>query len=162
MAFRLTRKPRVRGSLRDIAKIFDAAGPWQADKTLRGEAISRLVVDEHRFALATEDDPLAVARAVTRVYTERDAGRLSRDDSDREIRQLRDSYRAQVGSEIQGRLEQISQLEYELEYLVAKLRLHFVSWREIAELLGVSPQLAHYRYRHVTSESREKTSQSSA
>lgn len=144
-------------SLLGMAKIFDAPGPWQPDKTARGEAISRLVVDEHRFALATENDPLKVARAVRRVYEERDAGRLSRDDADRQIRQLRDAYRQHVAGEIQTRLERISQLEYELEYLVAKLRLHFVSWREIAELLGISPQLAHYRYRHVTSESRKRT-----
>jgi hypothetical protein len=120
----------------------------------RGEAISRLVVDEHRFALATEEDPLAVARVLTRIYEERDAGRLSQDDAGRDIRQLRDAYRRHAGDEIQTRLVRISQLELELEYLVAKLRLHFVSWREIAELLGISPQLAHYRYRHVTSESR--------
>jgi hypothetical protein len=154
----VTRKPRIRASLRDIAKIFDAFGPWQPDKTARGHAISRLVVDEHRFALATEDDPLAVARAVGRVYEDRDAGRLSRDDASRDIRQLRDAYRQHVAGEIQTRLERTSQLEYELEYLVAKLRLHFVSWREIAELLGISPQLAHYRYRHVTSESRKTRS----
>lgn len=43
----------------------------------------------------------------------------------------------------------------EPEYLVAKLRLHYVSWREIAELLGISPQLAHYRFRHVTREGRK-------
>jgi AraC-like DNA-binding protein len=91
---------------------------------------------------------------VTRVYVERDARRLSRDDADRDIRQLRDAYRRQVGEEIQARLEEIRQTEYELEYLVAKLRLHFLSWREIAEFLGVSPQLAHYRFRHVTRESR--------
>lgn len=95
---------------------------------------------------------------MTRVYEERDTGRLSRADADRDIRQLRDAYRQHVRGEIQTRLTQISQLEYEVEYLVAKLRLHFVSWREIAELLGISPQLAHYRYRHVTSESRKKRS----
>lgn len=142
-----------------MAKIFDAPGPWQSDKTARGEAISRLVIDEHRFALATDDDPLRVARAVTRVYEERDTGRLSRDDADHDIRQLRGAYRQHVRNEIQTRLAQISQLEYELEYLVAKLRLHFVPWREIAEVLSISPQLAHYRYRHVTSESRRKSPQ---
>ena len=146
-------------SLGGIAKIFDAPGPWQADKAARGQAISRLVVDEHRFALATDDDPLEVARTRTRIDDEGDAGRLSRDDAERQIRELRDAYRSHVGDEIQDRLVEISQLEYELEYLVAKLRLHFVSWREIAELLGISPQLAHYRYRHVTSESRKKTPQ---
>lgn len=140
-----------------MPKIFDAAGPWQSDKTARGEAISRLVIDEHRFALATDDDPLRVAQAVTRVYEARDSGRLSRDEADRDIRQLRDTYRRHVRDEIETRLARICQLEYELEYLVAKLRLHFVSWREIAELLGISPQLAHYRYRHVTSESRKDT-----
>jgi len=145
-----------------MAKIFDAPGPWQPDKTARGEAIARLVVDEHRFSLATEDDPLRVARAVTRVYEDRDTGRLSRNDADRDIRQLRDAYRRHVGGEIQTRLGRIRQMEYELEYLVAKLRLHFISWREIAELLGISPQLAHYRYRHVTSESRNKTPQQGA
>jgi hypothetical protein len=148
----------VRDSLGDIAKIFDAPGPWQPDKTARGEAISKLVVDEHRFALATEDDPLRVARAVTRVYEERDVGRLPRDEANRDIRQLRDAYRRHVGDEIQDRLLRISELEYELEYLIAKLRLHFVSWREIGELLGISPQLAHYRYRHVTRESRTNAS----
>lgn len=137
-----------------MAKIFDAPGPWQPDKTARGEAISRLVVEEHRFALATDDEPLRVARAVTRVYEERDAGRLSSEDADLEIRRIRDAYRQHVREEIGVRLTDIRQLEYELEYLVAKLRLHFFSWREIAEVLGVSPQLAHYRYRHVTSESR--------
>jgi len=139
-----------------MAKIFDAAGPWQPDKTARGQAISQLVVDEHRFALATDDDPVGVQRAITRVYEERDTGRLSRDDADRDIRQLREAYRRHIGGEIQTRLGQISQLEYELEYLLAKLRLHFVSWREIADVLSISPQLAHYRYRHVTSESRRK------
>lgn len=136
--------------------MFDGAGPWRPDKTARGHAISRLVVEEHRFALATEDDPLEVARAVTRVYEDREAGRLSRDEADRDIRQLRDAYRRHVRDEIQVRLARIHQLEYELEYLVAKLRLHFASWREIAEVLGISSQLAHYRYRHVTSESRRK------
>jgi hypothetical protein len=155
----VTTKPRIRATVRDITKIFDAAGPWQPNKAARGEAISRLVVDEHRFALATDENPQAVARVLTRIYDERDAGRLSRDDADRGIRQLRDAYRQHVGDEIRTRLVAVSQLEYELEYLVAKLRLHFVSWREIAELLGISPQLAHYRYRHVTSESRKGASQ---
>jgi len=154
---RETRKTRLCASLREIAKIFDAAGPWRPDKGARGEGISRLVINEPSFALAIDDDPLGVARAVTRVYEERDVGRLSRDEADRDIRRLRDAYRRHVGGEIQTRLTQISHLEYELEYLVAKLRLHFVSWREIADLLGISPQLAHYRYRHVTSESRKKT-----
>jgi len=142
-----------------MAKIFDAPGPWQPEKTARGEAISRLVVDESRFALTTEDDPQRVARAVTRVYEDRDTRCLSRDEADRDIRQLRDAYRRHVRDEMQTRLARIRQLEYELEYLVAKLRLHFVSWREIAEVLSISPQLAHYRYRHVTNESRRKSPQ---
>ncbi len=139
-----------------MAKIFDAIGPWQPDKGARGEAISVFLVEEDRFAVCTDEDPRRVTRAVSQVYEERDAGRLPPDEANRRIRELRDGYRQHVRDEIRARLEEITRLEYELEYLVGKLRLHFVPWREIAEVLGISPQLAHYRYTHVCSEGRER------